>query len=218
MVSKNGNKLKFSVESLLEPRVTATSNCHSEAINPAISPSSVPIIAGQGRQFGIMKTKLDHAPQGTKANIPPCCNNMCCFLVEAIQVATINSNGESVGTDCTKPKKGRMRFSQEQIQALEKRFQEQHYLVPADRKILAFALRMSERQVKTWFQNRRAQYKRSKPLVRCPQLHHIKPTYRFTMDTLIPTTFGALSNWNCAIQRIATSGNPLPTAMPTPSN
>lgn len=198
MVSKNGNKLKFSVESLLKPTVTATTRCHPEAISPAISPSTISIV-GPGRQFGIMKTKTNHTAQ------------------EAIQVATI-SNGESIATDCSKPKKGRMRFSQEQIQALEKRFQQQHYLVPADRKILAFALRMSERQVKTWFQNRRAQYKRSKPLVRCPQLHHMKPTYRFTMDTLIPTTFAALSNWNCAIQRIGTSMNPPSTAMPTPSN
>ena len=70
MVSKNGNKLKFSVESLLEPRVTATSNCLPEAISPTISPSAVPIIAGQGRQFGVMKTKLGHAPQGTEVKIP----------------------------------------------------------------------------------------------------------------------------------------------------
>ena len=59
-------------------------------------------------------------------------------------------------------KKGRMRFSPEQIQTLEQRFQEQHYLLPADRKVLALALRMSERQVKTWFQNKRAQCKRSR--------------------------------------------------------
>ena len=60
------------------------------------------------------------------------------------------------------PKKGRMRFSPEQIQTLEQRFQEQHYLLPADRKLLASSLRMTERQVKTWFQNKRAQCKRSR--------------------------------------------------------
>ena len=118
--------------------------------------------------------------------------------------------------DCFKSKKGRMRFTQEQIQALEKRFQEQHYLIPADRKILAFALRMSERQVKTWFQNRRAQYKRSKPLVRSPQLHHMKPTYRFPMDTLLPANSATLSYWHYAIQRLAacTPGSPT-SSIPT---
>ena len=64
----------------------------------------------------------------------------------------------------THSRKGRMRFSPEQIQALEQRFQEQQYLLPADRKILAVTLRMTERQVKTWFQNKRAQFKRSQAL------------------------------------------------------
>ena len=61
MVSKNANKLKFSVESLLEPTVTATSKYHAEAINPFLSPS----VAGPGRQFGhIMKAKMNDAAQG----------------------------------------------------------------------------------------------------------------------------------------------------------
>ncbi len=54
-----------------------------------------------------------------------------------------------------------MRFSPEQIQTLEQKFQEQQYLLPADRKILSLTLQMTERQIKTWFQNKRAQYKRS---------------------------------------------------------
>lgn len=61
-------------------------------------------------------------------------------------------------------KAARMRFNQEQIQTLEQRFQEQQYLLPADRKLLADSLGMSERQVKTWFQNKRAQCKRSRIL------------------------------------------------------
>ena len=60
MVSKNANKLKFSVESLLGPTVTETSRYHAEAINPFLSPS----VAGPGRQFGIMKAKVNHAAQG----------------------------------------------------------------------------------------------------------------------------------------------------------
>ena len=61
-------------------------------------------------------------------------------------------------------RKGRMRFSAEQVQSLERRFQEQHYLLPAERKLLAARLGMSERQVKTWFQNKRC--KRSKSFLR----------------------------------------------------
>nr|ACC76761.1 Hex [Amphimedon queenslandica] len=79
-------------------------------------------------------------------------------------------------------KAARMRFSQEQIQTLEQRFQEQHYLLPADRKLLAHSLGMSERQVKTWFQNKRAQCKRSRilssPSLQQPLQAHA--TYSFT--------------------------------------
>ena len=61
MVSKNANKLKFSVESLLEPTVTAASKCQGGATNPFLSPS----IAGAGKQFGrIMKPKVNDSSQG----------------------------------------------------------------------------------------------------------------------------------------------------------
>ena len=70
-------------------------------------------------------------------------------------------NSDDSSSPHSHSRKGRMRFSPEQIQALEQRFQEQQYLLPADRKILSLTLQMTERQIKTWFQNKRAQYKRS---------------------------------------------------------
>ena len=85
-----------------------------------------------------------------------------------------------------------MRFTPEQIQVLERRFQEQHYLLPADRKILSLALQLTERQVKTWFQNKRAQYKRTRPLVRHPIYHNIYPTYHHSCAAVVqPLQLGA---------------------------
>lgn len=85
-----------------------------------------------------------------------------------------------------------MRFTPEQIQVLERRFQEQHYLLPADRKILSLALQLTERQVKTWFQNKRAQYKRTRPLVRHPIYHNIYPTYHHSCAAVVqPLHLGA---------------------------
>ena len=81
-------------------------------------------------------------------------------------------------------RKGRLRFSPEQIQALEQRFQEQQYLLPADRKMLAVTLRMTERQVKTWFQNKRAQFKRSRHLSQYPSL--VSNMYSFQGPALHP--------------------------------
>ena len=81
-----------------------------------------------------------------------------------------------------------MRFTSEQVQILEQRFQEQQYLLPADRKILALALRMTERQVKTWFQNKRAQYKRTRPLIRNPIYHNFQPGFARQMTSFYSGT------------------------------
>ena len=97
---------------------------------------------------------------------------------EELDDQTAGNSPQGRQTDGTnRPKRGRMRFTPEQIQVLERRFQEQHYLLPADRKILSLALQLTERQVKTWFQNKRAQYKRTRPLIRHPIYHNIYPTY-----------------------------------------
>lgn len=45
---------------------------------------------------------------------------------------------------------------------LEKIFENQKYLSPPERKQLSKVLGLTERQVKTWFQNRRAKWRRFK--------------------------------------------------------
>ncbi|XP_075043900.1 T-cell leukemia homeobox protein 2 [Mixophyes fleayi] len=59
-----------------------------------------------------------------------------------------------------KRKKPRTSFSRLQICELEKRFHQQKYLASAERASLAKSLRMSDSQVKTWFQNRRTKWRR----------------------------------------------------------
>ncbi|GAU94059.1 hypothetical protein RvY_05900 [Ramazzottius varieornatus] len=61
-----------------------------------------------------------------------------------------------------KRKGGQVRFSNDQTIDLEKKFKSQKYLTPAERKKLAKTLTLSERQIKTWFQNRRAKWRRLK--------------------------------------------------------
>ncbi|KAM4525924.1 hematopoietically-expressed homeobox protein hhex [Fundulus diaphanus] len=61
-----------------------------------------------------------------------------------------------------KRKGGQVRFSNDQTVELEKKFETQKYLSPPERKRLAKMLQLSERQVKTWFQNRRAKWRRLK--------------------------------------------------------
>ncbi|PIO77086.1 homeobox domain protein [Teladorsagia circumcincta] len=59
-----------------------------------------------------------------------------------------------------KRKGGQIRFTNEQTDALENKFDNHKYLSPQERKKLAKSLSLSERQVKTWFQNRRAKWRR----------------------------------------------------------
>ncbi|XP_026572987.1 T-cell leukemia homeobox protein 2 [Pseudonaja textilis] len=59
-----------------------------------------------------------------------------------------------------KRKKPRTSFSRAQICELEKRFHRQKYLASAERTALAKALKMTDGQVKTWFQNRRTKWRR----------------------------------------------------------
>uniref|UniRef100_A0A3Q3JLQ0 Homeobox domain-containing protein n=1 Tax=Monopterus albus TaxID=43700 RepID=A0A3Q3JLQ0_MONAL len=57
-------------------------------------------------------------------------------------------------------KKPRTSFTRLQICELEKRFHRQKYLASAERAALAKALKMTDAQVKTWFQNRRTKWRR----------------------------------------------------------
>ncbi|KAI9579176.1 hypothetical protein GQX74_014793 [Glossina fuscipes] len=59
-----------------------------------------------------------------------------------------------------KPKRVRTAFSPTQLLKLEHAFEENHYVVGAERKQLAQGLSLTETQVKVWFQNRRTKHKR----------------------------------------------------------
>nr|ABQ10642.2 homeodomain protein Lbx [Platynereis dumerilii] len=66
----------------------------------------------------------------------------------------------SKNTPPKKRRKSRTAFTNQQIYELEKRFLYQKYLTPADRDEIAGQLGLSNAQVITWFQNRRAKLKR----------------------------------------------------------
>lgn len=59
-----------------------------------------------------------------------------------------------------KEKKVRTSFTKNQIVVLEQRFASQKYLTSVERAALAEELKMSDAQVKTWFQNRRTKWRR----------------------------------------------------------
>ena len=62
----------------------------------------------------------------------------------------------------SKRKGGQIRFTNYQTSQLERSFIGHKYLNATDRKKLASSLGLSDRQVKTWFQNRRAKWRKTK--------------------------------------------------------
>ncbi|NXK69634.1 NOT2 protein, partial [Sylvietta virens] len=59
-----------------------------------------------------------------------------------------------------KAKRVRTVFSSEQLARLEREFARQQYLVGQERCLLASSLRLTEEQVKVWFQNRRIKWRK----------------------------------------------------------
>ncbi|KAG5671543.1 hypothetical protein PVAND_001736 [Polypedilum vanderplanki] len=79
---------------------------------------------------------------------------------EAVEEEDSHMNLFSSRPQPKKKRKSRTAFTNHQIFELEKRFLYQKYLSPADRDEIAAALGLSNAQVITWFQNRRAKLKR----------------------------------------------------------
>ncbi|OWF41501.1 homeobox protein vent1-like [Mizuhopecten yessoensis] len=71
----------------------------------------------------------------------------------------LSDSDEGIG-ETPRPKKARTAFSNDQVQALEVRYQSRKYLPAGERSKLATELGLTDQQVKTWFQNRRMKEKR----------------------------------------------------------
>ncbi|KAJ9597592.1 hypothetical protein L9F63_011537, partial [Diploptera punctata] len=72
----------------------------------------------------------------------------------------LSSNSHHQHHQQQRKKRSRAAFSHAQVYELERRFNQQRYLSGPERADLAHALKLSETQVKIWFQNRRYKTKR----------------------------------------------------------
>lgn len=78
-----------------------------------------------------------------------------------------NEDSNDVKVDKSHKKRSRAAFSHAQVFELERRFRHQRYLSGPERTDLAKSLKLTETQIKIWFQNRR--YKTKRRQLHCDQ-------------------------------------------------
>uniref|UniRef100_A0A673SXM1 VENT homeobox n=1 Tax=Suricata suricatta TaxID=37032 RepID=A0A673SXM1_SURSU len=80
--------------------------------------------------------------------------------LEEMKPSEVSAAGLSKEADSTRTPRVRTAFTAQQVSTLESAFQQHRYLGPLERRRLAQEMRLSEVQIKTWFQNRRMKHKR----------------------------------------------------------
>lgn len=79
------------------------------------------------------------------------------FLDEQVRETAV----ERITSTATTVKRTRTAFTPIQLLVLETAFEKNHYVVGMERKQLALYLKLTEQQVKVWYQNRRTKYKKN---------------------------------------------------------
>ncbi|XP_034538258.1 ventral expressed homeobox [Notolabrus celidotus] len=108
----------------------------------------------------------------TKESAPTSPNDSCYTSGSESEV------GEDSEGEATQQRRMRTKFTSEQINKLEKTFGKDRYLGAAQRRKIAERLRLSETQVKTWFQNRRMKLKR--------EVQDLRPEFLPVPASLLP--------------------------------
>lgn len=111
-----------------------------------------------------------------------------------------------------KPRRARTAFTYEQLVALENKFKTTRYLSVCERLNLALSLRLTETQVKIWFQNRRTKWKKQNP-----GMDANSPTLPPSQASSLPNSYAATPSYAAGLL----FGNQLPylpatSALPYP--
>ncbi|XP_064459078.1 barH-like 1 homeobox protein [Ornithodoros turicata] len=113
---------------------------------------------------------------------------------ESSKTRSKSDNGRKQASNATsndkskKPRRRRTAFTQAQLAFLERKFRCQKYLSVADRGNVAEALKLTETQVKTWYQNRRTKWKRQTSL-RLEHLRHPRGDEPVGDASLLPGSY-----------------------------
>lgn len=105
------------------------------------------------------------------------------FVVFSGQEGTTKNSSSSSGSGGGgKVKRVRTIFTAEQLERLEGEFARQQYMVGPERLYLAHALRLTEAQVKVWFQNRRIKWRKLHHEQQSQRVHEFQRTLNTSLE------------------------------------
>nr|XP_003703552.1 PREDICTED: uncharacterized protein LOC100881969 [Megachile rotundata] len=96
--------------------------------------------------------------------------------------STKNGGSSSCSSGGGKLKRVRTIFTAEQLERLEGEFARQQYMVGPERLYLAHALRLTEAQVKVWFQNRRIKWRKHHHEQQSQRVHEFQRTLNSSLE------------------------------------
>ncbi|XP_037536778.1 transcription factor LBX1-like [Nematolebias whitei] len=156
----NSNKplTPFSIEDILsKPCVKRTPLVpHGENVRSGGHSPSGRELLGQSSPLCALEELASKTFRGLEVSVLQAAEGTCCCVLSGRDGAALFGQRNAP----KKRRKSRTAFTNHQIYELEKRFLYQKYLSPADRDQIAQQLGLTNAQVITWFQNRRAKLKR----------------------------------------------------------
>ncbi|XP_026741997.1 homeobox protein ceh-30-like [Trichoplusia ni] len=157
---KNETKLPFSIENLLADKFQKENpNNYSNDVSPSTSAVNSDV---RSNFISDVTENLDSDDDDRhSSNSSENVDVESSTVGDAQEYLDIKSTDYSQSGSCSsRGKRARTAFSAQQIKSLEAEFEKNRYLSVAARGRLARQLRLTETQIKIWFQNRRTKWKR----------------------------------------------------------